>query len=824
MQRRDILVLLKTAAIPIAILVASGLGFAFLLTLREKPAAAVVPQPEIMVETVEVEPHDRLEIEADGQIVAHRELTLSAEVAGRVVEKAEQCRSGSYVQAGQLLLKIDPRDFELEVRRLTLEVRQAEAAVSELRQQIAGTEELIGIAQDAVEIAQRELQRQSGLASGGATSQSSLDRSRQAELATRNELLKLQNTLRTQTMQERRLLQSVKSTRTELEKAQLDLQRTQILAPVDGVIVADPVEEGGYVVPGTPVATVLDTSSVEVSCTLRMDELRWLWREAPSREEARELASESPRIRPTPATVIYRMGGAEFAWDGILAHYEGAGVDERTRTVACRVRVADPRQVHVRGERTTLVPPPAALLPGMFVTVIVHADTPPGSLLRIPEAAVRPGNRAWVVREGRLQVESVDVVRLVERNSPERITQFTSSPVTPPADPSPEPRAPVLEEASEMDGLVVPHRDVAIAAQVAGVVLRKSEQADAGQMVAKGTVLFEIDSQDHQLQVAQAEAQLEEVRSARAETEVEVEGTQKLIELARQDLTLQQAEVERQQRLEGRGASAADIDLARGNELTARRTLVTLENQLAVLQVSRERLQQAVELAEVRLEKLRLELERTQIVAPFDAIIVEDHAEQGDYVQPGTSLVTLSDTSTAEVRVHLQVYQLAQLIHGYKRSLQSAGAGGEALETVYELPDTPATVLYRIGDQVYAWEGRLTRTEGIGVDASTRTIPCRVRVDEPRQLRRLPQSGGAAVGNSPPALLRGMYVSVVIDAPLNREPLVKNLLPLEATPVDRFMALIDATSSGLRSGDRVVVTPLPRAESGMVVSERTGEL
>ena len=822
MHGRPILVLLKTAAIPIAILIASGLGFAFLLTLREKPAAAVVSQPEIIVETVAVEPHDRLQIEADGQIVPHRELTLSAEVAGRVTDKAEQCRSGSYVKAGQLLLNIDPRDFELEVRRLTLEVKQVEAAVSELRQQIVGTEDLIGVAQEAVEIAQRGLQRQTVLASGGATSQSSLDRTRQAELATRNELLKLQNTLRAQTAQETRLLQSLKSMRTELEKAQLDLQRTQILAPVDGVIVADPVEEGGYVVPGTPVAIVLDTSSVDVSCTLRMDELRWLWREAPSRDGVSDLTSGASRITPTPATVIYRMGGAEFAWDGVLARYEGAGVDERTRTVACRVRVADPRQVRVQGQRTTSVPAPPALLPGMFVTVIIHAETPPGSLLRIPEAAVRPGNRAWVVREGRLQVESVDVVRLVERDSPEQITQFTFSPVTPAADPPPAPRAPVLERTPELEGLVVSHRDVAIAAQVAGSVLRKSEQADAGQMVTKGAVLFEIDSQDYQLQVAQAEAQLEEARSALAEADVDVAGTKKLIELAEQDLALQQAEVERQQRLEGRGASAADIDLARSNEVTARRTLLTLQNQLAVLQITRERLQQALELAEVRLEKLRLELERTRIVAPFDAIVVEDHVEQGDYVQPGTSLVTLSDTSAAEVRVHLQVYQLAQLINSYKISLQSAG--DEALESVYELPDTPATVLYRIGDQVYAWEGRLTRTEGIGVEPSTRTMPCRVRVDEPRQMRRLPQSGGTAVGNAPPALLRGMYVSVLIHAPLNREPMVKDLLTLDATAVERFMALIDATSSGLQSGDRVVVTPLPRAENGMVVSERTGEL
>ena len=52
-----------------------------------------------------------LDIEADGVVVPLREVTLAAEVGGRVVEKSELCKAGHFVKKGSVLFRIDPRDY-----------------------------------------------------------------------------------------------------------------------------------------------------------------------------------------------------------------------------------------------------------------------------------------------------------------------------------------------------------------------------------------------------------------------------------------------------------------------------------------------------------------------------------------------------------------------------------------------------------------------------------------------------------------------------------------------------------------------------------------
>ena len=60
----------------------------------------------------------KLNIEVDGVVVPFRQITLSAEVEGTVLFKEEDCRAGRYVEQGTVLFRIDPRDYELEIRRL----------------------------------------------------------------------------------------------------------------------------------------------------------------------------------------------------------------------------------------------------------------------------------------------------------------------------------------------------------------------------------------------------------------------------------------------------------------------------------------------------------------------------------------------------------------------------------------------------------------------------------------------------------------------------------------------------------------------------------
>jgi multidrug efflux pump subunit AcrA (membrane-fusion protein) len=193
-----------------------------------------------------------------------------------------------------------------------------------------------------------------------------------------------------------------------LQKARLDLGRSKILAPVDGVIVRDQVEQGDFVQKGSALFTIEDTSSIEVRCNLLMEDLFWLWsQQSPSAGSslAEQRAYQVPR---TPATIYYqfaRRDDLRYEWSGELDRFDGIGLDERTRTVPCRIRVDRPRDVKLVGADRAAnlpVPGPPALVRGMYVTVVLRVP-PAEALVKVPDEAIQPGKRVWRVRDGRLE-------------------------------------------------------------------------------------------------------------------------------------------------------------------------------------------------------------------------------------------------------------------------------------------------------------------------------------------------------------------------------------------------------------------------------------
>jgi hypothetical protein len=83
----------------------------------------------------------------------------------------------------------------------------------------------------------------------------------------------------------------------------------------------------------------------------------------------------------------------------------------------------------------------------------------------------------------------------------------------------------------------------------------------------------------------------------------------------------------------------------------------------------------------------------------------------------------------------------------------------------YELPPTPVVVSYRVAgreDTVYEWHGHLSRYEGIGLDAQSRTVPIRVMVDAPQEVWQNGIKVDEEANGGLPALVRGMFVDCSI--------------------------------------------------------------
>jgi RND family efflux transporter MFP subunit len=417
--------LVSQLVLPVLI-VAFGAGGLIWLSAKDAPPERVVEQPPpLLVETVSLQASaSSFPIHVSGNVVPRREVTLSAEVAGAVIEKGDSIESGRYVRKGMPLLRIDPSRFELEFKQLASELRQVAADLQRLATEEQGTNSLIKLAQREADISTAAFKRVKDLALKDATTNAQLETAERTELQARNALTALLNQRALIPVQRERLAAQQKLTELKQQQAQLNLDRTRILAPFTGVITAIDVERGNYVQVGDVLLKLEDTSTIDVECSLRMEDLYWLWNdhsgegkvangESTHRDSSPGESAATPEgdmghlfeVPPVDAVIVGELAGRQFHWDGQLSRYAGGGVTRKTRTVSCRVAVSNPIQADAEDG-------PPTLMRGMYVTVTLNV-TPRIRLLSIPTRGVQPNGQVWTVDNRVLRGHSVKPAKVL---------------------------------------------------------------------------------------------------------------------------------------------------------------------------------------------------------------------------------------------------------------------------------------------------------------------------------------------------------------------------------------------------------------------------
>jgi|GEM_PF-229292 len=354
-----------------------------------------------------------LELRVDGVVVPHREVQLAAEVAGRVVEKSPLCRAGNFVKEGQLLIKIDPTDYEQEVLRLTRMREQDYEAIKEVDQEIDNSNMSLGIAKQDITLAEREVSRLKSLPKGF-VSEGEVDISQKALLQSTQNRIAIENQKNLLAARRGKLEAAERLATTQLETARINLQRCEVRSVADGVIVREDAELNSFIQRGNPIITLEDVSKAEVAVNLRMDQLYWVLDQSRDSkfggvkvgdlvEPAAETSPEASQgrvgysIPPTPAVIEYEvsgMGGRTYRWNGTLVRYDGIGMDSRSRTVPVKIEVEQPDRLLRPDGTESQSASPSALVRGMYVSVrlLIKPQTP---LVAIPSNSIRPGNRVW---------------------------------------------------------------------------------------------------------------------------------------------------------------------------------------------------------------------------------------------------------------------------------------------------------------------------------------------------------------------------------------------------------------------------------------------
>jgi len=343
--------------VPLLIAALSVLG-AFIVvatapSVQYKEAARVIPT----VRTIPAETRTlTYRVRSQGTVSPRTEVNLVPEVSGRVVWVSSSLAVGGFFKQGDLLLRLEARDFELAVKRRRASLKRARSES---------------------EFAVSELSRRQGLSDAGVASASQLSEAR-----------------RTAGVAEA----DVADARAALEQAERDLDRTEIRAPFDGRVRNKNVDSGEFVGRGNAIAKIYATDYVEISLPIPDDQLAFLDLPDPRRANSLE-AEEGP-------VVILRsaFAGGLFEWTGRIVRTEGE-IDSRSRMVSVVARVEKPYDAKDADTR-----PPLAV--GLFVEAeIVGPEAQ--DVIVIPRYAMREDSKILIVDgENRLHSKQVNVLRI----------------------------------------------------------------------------------------------------------------------------------------------------------------------------------------------------------------------------------------------------------------------------------------------------------------------------------------------------------------------------------------------------------------------------
>ncbi len=220
------------------------------------------------VETAKVEKRTIKElVSASGKIFPEKEVVISSDVSGEIV--LLNVEEGDSVRAGDLLARIDPEAYESAVERGNASVNSARSQLAISRSNLENSKAQMAQIDAQVKNAERIYNRNKQLFDQGVLSQAEYENSLADLEALRANLLASEASVRSSEENIKANEFAIKSAQASLKELQTSLKRTNIYAPVDGIISKLDVEEGERVVgtiqmAGTEMMRIANLSIMEV--------------------------------------------------------------------------------------------------------------------------------------------------------------------------------------------------------------------------------------------------------------------------------------------------------------------------------------------------------------------------------------------------------------------------------------------------------------------------------------------------------------------------------------------------------------------------------
>jgi len=342
-------------SLPIILIVAAALAAAALFAARTPAVQKPAPPPTLLVDVAVAKREPvTFEVRSQGVVVPRTRTTMVSEVSGTIVEVSAAFVAGGFFAKGDILVRIDPRNYQTAMKRAT-------AAVAQAKTKVATENALAGYAVEDWE------------------------RLRSLDVADRpaSDL-----TLRKPQLAE--AVAGLESAEADLEKATGDLSRTVIRAPYDGMVREKRADIGQFVNTGTPLAETFATDYAEIRLPIPQTDLKYL--------ELGKLHEDGS----LKATLSADIGGTSRNWVAEIVRTEGV-FDVDTRVLHLVAQVQEP---YASGREPLRI--------GTFVSAAIEG-TDAGEIFVIPRHSLERGKTLWMVgKDMTIRPRDLDVVRADE--------------------------------------------------------------------------------------------------------------------------------------------------------------------------------------------------------------------------------------------------------------------------------------------------------------------------------------------------------------------------------------------------------------------------
>ena len=337
---------IKSVLIPLCILVVTAVVIFLIVNNPPKNMRSKgKTQTHIVVDVITLKAREfTMEINSYGVVRPRTQSMLVAQVSGEISYVSDQFRDGGFFEKGELLLQIDDRDYQAEVKIVQATLLSAEQALLE-------------------EQARSE--------------QALADWHRLGNGAQANSLVLREPQLAAQRA-------NVLSAEAKLEKAQLALERTRIIAPFSGRVLNKQVDLGQVISNNGQLAQVYAVDYVEVRLPINNSDLRFINLPEQSRDGVHN--GQQAIVTLSSDLVGYQQ------WQGTVIRTEGA-INEQSQQLYVVAQITDPYAAKKLAEFPIKI--------GQYVNAKIAGKTIPHALT-IPNNAIYQGSYVYVLNEQNL--------------------------------------------------------------------------------------------------------------------------------------------------------------------------------------------------------------------------------------------------------------------------------------------------------------------------------------------------------------------------------------------------------------------------------------